>query len=73
MISTLFLIGVGLVVVLLTYLQTQIVSPSPNIPGLVKVPGWPVVGNLLQLRRASSWSETLEKWAVVFGPIYQIR
>ncbi|WOK97004.1 ent-kaurene oxidase [Canna indica] len=41
-----------------------------NLPPAV--PGWPLIGNLLQLKDKKP-HQTFAKWAEVFGPIYTIR
>ncbi|XP_039121124.1 ent-kaurene oxidase 2 isoform X1 [Dioscorea cayenensis subsp. rotundata] len=44
-------------------------QPS-NLPPAV--PGWPLIGNLLQLK-AKKPHQTFAKWAEVYGPIYSIK
>nr|ABK21264.1 unknown [Picea sitchensis] len=44
--------------------------PSKKYPPVV--PGWPIVGNLLQLREKKP-HHTFTKWARNYGPIYSIR
>ncbi|OGM39872.1 hypothetical protein ABOM_011821 [Aspergillus bombycis] len=39
-----------------------------NIKGIPRVQGWPVVGNLLQLQRAQSFSSKLQSWSKTYGP-----
>ena len=39
-----------------------------NIKGIPQVRGWPVVGNLLQLQRAQSFSSQLQSWSKAYGP-----
>lgn len=42
----------------------------PNSPPVV--PGWPLIGNLLQLKEKKPY-QTFVKWAEDYGPIYSIR
>lgn len=44
--------------------------PSKNYPPVV--PGWPIVGNLLQLSEKKP-HHTFTQWARKYGPIYSIR
>ncbi|OQE34768.1 hypothetical protein PENCOP_c015G05654 [Penicillium coprophilum] len=39
-----------------------------GIKGIPRVRGWPLVGNLLQLRRAHSFSTKLRTWSKTYGP-----
>lgn len=40
--------------------------------GVAAVPGWPLIGNLLQLKEKKPHL-TFAKWAATYGPIYTIR
>ncbi|KAI5790308.1 cytochrome P450 [Geopyxis carbonaria] len=71
MISIFSCLGIALTaVLLLRYLFQAKDAKIRNIP---EVPGWPVVGNLLQLRWAGSPSGKFEEWAQKYGPVYQVR
>jgi len=46
-------------------------SEQPRIPGLVEVPGWPIVGNLFQL--GSDHAAVCMEWSKKYGPVFQVR
>jgi hypothetical protein len=46
-------------------------SEQPRIPGLPEIPGWPVVGNLLQL--GTDHAAVCMQWAKKYGPVFQVR
>ncbi len=51
------------------------VPPQSSGRNIASLPGprrWPLVGNLLQLKR-SAFHQTLEAWADIYGPLYQCR
>eukprot|EP00257_Ricinus_communis_P000588 XP_002510288.2 ent-kaurene oxidase, chloroplastic [Ricinus communis] len=43
-----------------------------RLPPVPEVPGWPVIGNLLQLKEKKP-HKTFMRWAETYGPIYSIR
>ncbi|XP_050214805.1 ent-kaurene oxidase, chloroplastic-like [Mercurialis annua] len=43
-----------------------------KLPHVPEVPGWPVIGNLLQLKEKKP-HKTFMNWADTYGPIYSIR
>ncbi|XP_059636666.1 ent-kaurene oxidase-like [Cornus florida] len=45
---------------------------SNGLLTLPEVPGWPVIGNLLQLKEKKP-HKTFMKWAEIYGPIYSIK
>ncbi|XP_059637197.1 ent-kaurene oxidase-like [Cornus florida] len=45
---------------------------SNDLPNLPEVPGWPVIGNLLQLKEKKP-HKTFSKWAEIYGPVYSIK
>ncbi|KAL5732134.1 hypothetical protein ACHQM5_004787 [Ranunculus cassubicifolius] len=45
-------------------------KPNASLPPIV--PGWPLVGNLLQLN-VKRPQKTFTKWAEIYGPIYSIK
>lgn len=45
---------------------------NPNLLPLPVVPGWPVIGNLLQLKEKKP-HKTFLRWAEAYGPIYSIK
>uniref|UniRef100_A0A2P2IWT0 ent-kaurene monooxygenase n=1 Tax=Rhizophora mucronata TaxID=61149 RepID=A0A2P2IWT0_RHIMU len=49
--------------------QKQAASNLPTVP---EVPGWPVIGNLLQLTEKKP-HKTFANWAETYGPIYSIK
>ncbi|KAM7518290.1 hypothetical protein LguiB_017252 [Lonicera macranthoides] len=50
----------------------QNATSSSNLPPLPKVPGVPVIGNLLQLKEKKP-HKTFTKWTETYGPVYSIR
>ena len=44
---------------------------QPRIVGLPEIPGWPIVGNLLQL--GSDHAAVCMEWAKKYGPVFQVR
>jgi phenylacetate 2-hydroxylase len=46
-------------------------SEQPRIPNLPEIPGWPVVGNLLQL--GTDHAAVCMQWAKKYGPVFQVR
>ena len=42
-----------------------------KIKGIPEIPGWPIVGNLLQL--GSDHAAVCMKWAEKYGPVFQVR
>jgi len=42
-----------------------------KIEGIPEIPGWPIVGNLLQL--GSDHAAVCMKWANKYGPVFQVR
>lgn len=55
------------VIVLRYLLQTE----QPKIKGIAEIPGWPIVGNLLQL--GNDHAAVCMKWAEKYGPVFQVR
>ncbi|KAJ4824036.1 hypothetical protein Tsubulata_007432 [Turnera subulata] len=45
---------------------------NSKLPPVPEVPGWPVIGNLLQLKEKKP-HKTFARWAETYGPIYKIR
>lgn len=45
---------------------------SSKLPSVPEIPGWPVIGNLLQLKEKKP-HKTFTRWAETYGPIYKIR
>jgi phenylacetate 2-hydroxylase len=62
--SVLLLIAIALIRYLF---QTE----QPKITGIPEIPGWPIVGNLLQL--GSDHAAVCMKWAKKYGPVFQVR
>jgi phenylacetate 2-hydroxylase len=46
-------------------------TEQPKIDGLPEIPGWPVVGNLLQL--GNDHAAVCKRWADQYGPVFQVR
>jgi phenylacetate 2-hydroxylase len=46
-------------------------TEQPRIKGIPEIPGWPIVGNLLQL--GSDHAAVCMKWAEKYGPVFQVR
>ena len=46
-------------------------TEQPKIKGIPEIPGWPIVGNLLQL--GSDHAAVCMKWAEKYGPVFQVR
>jgi phenylacetate 2-hydroxylase len=46
-------------------------TEQPKIKGIPEIPGWPIVGNLLQL--GSDHASVCMKWAEKYGPVFQVR
>jgi phenylacetate 2-hydroxylase len=44
---------------------------QPKIKGIPEIPGWPIVGNLLQL--GDDHAKVCMKWAQRYGPVFQVR
>ena len=59
------------IVLVLAILQFLSKTEQPRIKGIPEVPGWPVVGNLLQL--GSDHAAVCMKWAAKYGPVFQVR
>ncbi|KAH9617472.1 hypothetical protein KSS87_019512 [Heliosperma pusillum] len=47
-------------------------SVSSNLPPVPKVPGVPLLGNLLQLKEKKPY-KTFTNWAEIYGPVYSIQ
>ncbi|XP_057986837.1 ent-kaurene oxidase, chloroplastic isoform X2 [Hevea brasiliensis] len=45
---------------------------NARLPSVPEVPGWPVIGNLLQLKE-KKLHKTFTSWVEIHGPIYSIR
>jgi phenylacetate 2-hydroxylase len=60
-------------VLLASYILSQLLfkTDTPKIKGLPEIPGWPIVGNLLQL--GSDHAAVCMKWAEKYGPVFQVR
>ena len=53
--------------------KTLLISTSRKSPsGLVKISGWPLLGNLPALHAARSFSIKFEEWSRVFGDTYLV-
>jgi hypothetical protein len=46
-------------------------TEQARIEGIPEIPGWPIVGNLMQL--GSDHAAVCMKWAEKYGPIFQVR
>lgn len=46
-------------------------TEQTKIEGIPEIPGWPIVGNLLQL--GSDHAAVCMKWAEKYGPVFQVR
>jgi len=46
-------------------------TEQAKIEGIPEIPGWPIVGNLLQL--GSDHAAVCMKWAEKYGPVFQVR
>ena len=60
-------------ILLASYVITQLLfrTEQSKIKGLPEIPGWPIVGNLLQL--GSDHAAVCMKWAEKYGPVFQVR
>lgn len=52
-------------------MQLLFKAEQPKIKGIPEIPGWPIVGNLLQL--GSDHAAVCMKWAEKYGPVFQVR
>jgi phenylacetate 2-hydroxylase len=64
---------VAIALLLGSYVLSQLLFKveQPKIKGLPEIPGWPIVGNLLQL--GSDHASVCKKWAEKYGPVFQVR
>lgn len=62
--SAIFLVGFVLI-------QLLFKTEQARIKGIPEIPGWPIVGNLLQL--GSDHAAVCMKWAEKHGPVFQVR
>jgi len=46
-------------------------TEQAKIKGIPEIPGWPIVGNLVQL--GSDHAAVCMKWAEKYGPVFQVR
>lgn len=65
------IVGSALFLVLLAILRFLFKTEQPIIKGIPEIPGWPIVGNLLQL--GSDHADVCMKWASKYGPVFQVR
>jgi len=65
------IVGSAAFLVLLAILQFLFKAEQPRIKGIPEIPGWPIVGNLLQL--GSDHAAVCMKWAAKYGPVFQVR
>lgn len=61
----------SLVVIVLCILGNEVVRSRARIPGLKGPRGWPIVGNLLDIR--SNAALKYQEWAKVYGDVYQVQ
>ena len=55
----------------LILMQLLFETEHPKIKGIPEIPGWPIVGNLLQL--GSDHAAVCMEWAKKYGPVFQVR
>ncbi|XP_065880439.1 ent-kaurene oxidase [Euphorbia lathyris] len=53
-------------------LASNLRKSRATLPPVPDVPGWPVIGNLLQLTEKKP-HKTFTRWAEIYGPIYSIK
>ena len=55
------------------FVLTQLLfkTEQARVQGIPEIPGWPIVGNLLQL--GSDHAAVCMKWAEKYGPVFQVR
>jgi hypothetical protein len=55
------------------FVLTQLLFKTEQamVQGIPEIPGWPIVGNLLQL--GSDHAAVCMKWAEKYGPVFQVR
>jgi len=63
--------ALGLLVAIFTLWQFLFKEEQPKIKGIPEIPGWPFVGNLLQL--GNDHAAVCMKWAQKYGPVFQVR
>jgi len=63
--------GLGLLLACFVIGQLLFKEEQPRIKGIPEIPGWPIVGNLLQL--GSDHAAVCKKWADQYGPVFQVR
>nr|UAK14967.1 cytochrome P450 701A77 [Iberis amara] len=57
---------------LLFFFSRQKMSEFSTLPSVPEVPGFPLIGNLLQLKEKKP-HKTFTKWSELYGPIYSIK
>jgi phenylacetate 2-hydroxylase len=66
-----FMIAFALLFATFIVIQFVFKMEQPKIKGIPEIPGWPIVGNLLQL--GSDHAAVCMKWAEKYGPVFQVR
>lgn len=52
-------------------MQLLFKTEQAKIKGIPEIPGWPIVGNLVQL--GTDHAGVCMKWAEKYGPVFQVR
>ncbi|KAJ8450759.1 hypothetical protein Cgig2_021231 [Carnegiea gigantea] len=70
--SAIVVVAISLVLLFLVKGQRKMFSVNCELPPVPKVPGVPLLGNLLQLKEKKPY-KTFTNWAEIYGPIYSIQ
>jgi hypothetical protein len=65
------IISSALILAAFVLLHLLFKTEQPRIKGIHEIPGWPIVGNLIEL--GSDHAGTCMKWAKKYGPVFQVR
>ena len=64
-----FEVSVALIAVLCLRLLVRRVQGPPAPPSFPQVPGWPLIGSLIELRDIGRLTQKITAWAKVYGEV----